>query len=169
MDMSVGKLQEVVKEGTAGLQPSMGLQKSYTQLSTWTTTAIPHLSWINVKKVLGIIISFCKYSTYLFRRWGFFFNWSIINIQYCVSTRKWVSYIILDYILNGACLGVGSLVKNPPAMQETWIWSLGWEDPLEEKWQPTPVFWPRKSHGQRSLSSLTVHGVGHKSQTWLSD
>ena len=24
------------------------------------------------------------------------------------------------------------MVKNPPAMQETWIRSLGWEDPLEE-------------------------------------
>ena len=23
-------------------------------------------------------------------------------------------------------------VKNPPAMQETWVPSLGWEDPLEE-------------------------------------
>ena len=22
--------------------------------------------------------------------------------------------------------------KNPPAVQETWIWYLGWEDPLEE-------------------------------------
>ena len=27
---------------------------------------------------------------------------------------------------------VGQLVKNPPAMQETWVWSLGWEDPLEK-------------------------------------
>ena len=29
----------------------------------------------------------------------------------------------------------GSVVKNPPAMQETqetWVQSLGWEDPLEE-------------------------------------
>ena len=24
-----------------------------------------------------------------------------------------------------------SVVKNLPAMQETWVWSLGWEDPLE--------------------------------------
>ena len=24
------------------------------------------------------------------------------------------------------------LVKNPPAMQETWVQSLGWEDPLEQ-------------------------------------
>ena len=26
----------------------------------------------------------------------------------------------------------GSDVKNPPAVQETWVQSLGWEDPLEE-------------------------------------
>ena len=26
----------------------------------------------------------------------------------------------------------GSVVKNPPAMQDTWVSSLGWEDPLEE-------------------------------------
>ena len=26
----------------------------------------------------------------------------------------------------------GSVVKNPPAMQGTWVQSLGWEDPLEE-------------------------------------
>ena len=25
----------------------------------------------------------------------------------------------------------GSVVKNPPAMQETWVWSLGWKDTLE--------------------------------------
>ena len=24
------------------------------------------------------------------------------------------------------------LVKNPPAMRETWVQSLGWEDPLEK-------------------------------------
>ena len=27
---------------------------------------------------------------------------------------------------------VAQLVKNLPAMQETWVWSLGWEDPLEK-------------------------------------
>ena len=25
------------------------------------------------------------------------------------------------------------LVKNPPVMQETWVQSLGWEDPLEKR------------------------------------
>ena len=28
---------------------------------------------------------------------------------------------------------VAQLVKNPPAMQETWVQSLGWEDPLKGK------------------------------------
>ena len=27
---------------------------------------------------------------------------------------------------------VSQLVKNPPAMQETWVWYLGWEDHLEK-------------------------------------
>ena len=29
-------------------------------------------------------------------------------------------------------MGFPQMVKNPPAMQETWVQSLGWEDPLEE-------------------------------------
>ena len=28
---------------------------------------------------------------------------------------------------------MAEVVKNPPAMQETWVWSLGWEHPLEEE------------------------------------
>ena len=27
---------------------------------------------------------------------------------------------------------VAQSVKNPPAVQDTWVQSLGWEDPLEE-------------------------------------
>ena len=33
--------------------------------------------------------------------------------------------------MQGAFL-IAQLVKNPPAMRETWVGSLGWEDPLEE-------------------------------------
>ena len=28
---------------------------------------------------------------------------------------------------------VAQLIKNPPAMQETWVRSLGWEDPLKKE------------------------------------
>ena len=37
------------------------------------------------------------------------------------------------------------MVKNLPAMRETWIQSLGWEDPLRRAWQPSPVFLPEES------------------------
>ena len=54
---------------------------------------------------------------------------------------------------------------NPPAKQDTQVQSLGGKDPLEK--EPTPIFLPGKSHGQRSLGA-TVHGVV-MSQTRLSD
>ena len=48
---------------------------------------------------------------------------------------------------------MAQMVKNPPAMQETWIQSLGVEDPLEE--EPIPVFLPGESRGQRSLAGYS--------------
>ena len=49
-------------------------------------------------------------------------------------------------------------VKNPPAVWETWVQSSGWEDALEEGMQPTPVFLPGESHGQRSLAGCSPQG-----------
>ena len=46
-----------------------------------------------------------------------------------------------------------------------WVWSLGWEDSLEEGIATTPVFLPGESHRQRSLVS-SIHGVT-KSRTQL--
>ena len=43
----------------------------------------------------------------------------------------------------------------PLEMQETLVSSLGQKDLLEEEMQPTPVFWPGKSHGQRSLAGYS--------------
>ena len=41
------------------------------------------------------------------------------------------------------------MVKNLPAVQETWVQSLSEEDPLEKGMQPTLVLLPRESHGQK--------------------
>ena len=57
---------------------------------------------------------------------------------------------------------VAQLVKNPPAMWETWVQSLDWEDPLE-KGKATHSSIP----AWRILWTI-VHGVA-KSQTQLSD
>ena len=43
---------------------------------------------------------------------------------------------------------MAQLVKNPPAMRETWVRSLGFEEPLEKgPTLPTPVFWSGECHG----------------------
>ena len=59
---------------------------------------------------------------------------------------------------------VAQMVKHLPAMQETWVQSLGWEDPLEEvmathssilAWR---ILWAEEPGGLQSLGS---HGVEH--------
>ena len=50
------------------------------------------------------------------------------------------------------------MVKNLPAMQETQIWSLGWEDPWRRQGLPTPLFLPREFHGWRSLVGYSSWG-----------
>ena len=40
-------------------------------------------------------------------------------------------YLSVPHRLTGAFLVV-QVVKNPPAMRESWVQSLGWEDPLEK-------------------------------------
>ena len=47
------------------------------------------------------------------------------------------------------------MVKNLPALQETWLRSLGQEDPLEKELKPTPVLLPGKSLGQKSLEGYS--------------
>ena len=50
------------------------------------------------------------------------------------------------------------MVKRLPTVQETQVRSLGWEDPLEKKWRPTPVLLPGKSRGWRSLVGYNLWG-----------
>ena len=53
------------------------------------------------------------------------------------------------------------MVKKPPAvkeLQETRGQSLGQEDSWRRRWQPTPVFLPGKSRGQRSLVGYSPWG-----------
>ena len=79
---------------------------------------------------------------------------SLISPPDFLSVNPWNWPAFQDRIPNisGGFPG-GTVVKNPPAMQELLemqVRSLGWEDLWNRKWQPTPVFLPRKSHGQRS-------------------
>ena len=48
------------------------------------------------------------------------------------------------------------MVKNVPSVQESWVQSLGWEDPLENEMEPTPVFLSGECHGQRRLAGYSA-------------
>ena len=54
---------------------------------------------------------------------------------------------------------VAQSVENPPAVRETWVRSLGWEDPLEEGMatHSSVLAW-RSAHGQRSLAGYSPWG-----------
>ena len=52
--------------------------------------------------------------------------------------------ILRDYVKSTALVYVGHCRKHG---FHPWVTKMPWR----RKWQPTPVFLPRKSHGQRSL------------------
>ena len=63
---------------------------------------------------------------------------------------------------------VAQMVKNLSAMHETWVPSLGWEDPLEEGMTPHSSMLAWRFSMDRGAWWATVHG-GSKSWTRLSD
>ena len=46
----------------------------------------------------------------------------------------------------------GAVVKNPPANQEMWVRSLGWEDPMEKEMATHSSILPGKFHRQKKLA-----------------
>ena len=63
---------------------------------------------------------------------------------------------------------MAQMVKNPPAMQETWVLSLGREDSLEEGMATQSSILSWRIPLDRGAWRATVHGVA-KSQMLLSD
>ena len=102
-----------------------------------------------------------------------------INKYHFVETDPWwlrtllMTSLILKTVLSKVenyiyqmllCALVAQSVKDPPAMWETWVWSLGWEDPLEKEmaihssipaWE---IPWTEEPGG---LQSMGLQRVGH--------
>ena len=54
---------------------------------------------------------------------------------------------------------IAQMVKNPPAIQETWVQSLGWEDPLEKGTATHSRILAWGIFMNRGAWWATVHGV----------
>ena len=72
--------------------------------------------------------------------------------------------VVIFYSSTQASL-VAQIVKNLSAMQEMGVRSLGQEDPRRREWQPTPVFLPGESRGQRSLVGYSALGCKESDTT----
>ena len=81
--------------------------------------------------------------------------------RHCWLEEKDVASIYLTFIAKQSLFWaslVTQLVKNPLAMWETWVWSLGWEDPLKKGKATYSSILAWKSHGQRILTGYSPCG-----------
>ena len=76
-------------------------------------------------------------------------------------------YMLFTYSMFGASL-VAQMVKSPPAMWETWVWSLGWKDPLEGGLATDSSIFDWRSAMDRGAWQAIIHEIA-KSQAQLSD
>ena len=110
----------------------------------------------------------------IFNLWYFLFTMGLLG---CNTTESWErSCIWLTYLqvpllkkisftqIQGSIRAflVAQTVKNLPVMQEIQVRCLVGRIPGRKEWQPTAVFLPGKSHGQRSPWG---HRVGHNLAT----
>ena len=58
-------------------------------------------------------------------------------------------------------------VKNLPAKQNTWVWSLGWAIPWNRAWQPIPVFLLGESLWTEEPGGLQFMGLQRVRHDWV--
>ena len=73
-----------------------------------------------------------------------------------------LQYSCLENSMDRGASLTAQLVKNLPGMQETWVRSLGWEDPLEKGMAPHSsilawrISWTEEPDGLQSMGSLSA-------------
>ena len=92
-----------------------------------------------------------------------------LEVTLCTSTGScWLKLVTWHHLTARSGFPVAQLVKNPPAMWETWVQSLGWKDPLEEGMTTRSSILAWRISVDRGARRAIVHGVA-KSQTQLSN
>ena len=100
------------------------------------------ISWLKLHEMLSLGISGWKVH-----------RASLLFLQLCLNLKLFKNRMIFTRVSL-----VVQTVKNPPVVQNTWVPSLGQEDPLEREWLPTPAFLPGEFHEQSSLVGYSPGG-----------
>ena len=74
------------------------------------------------------------------------------NTASLISNRK----LNLAYLLD---MTVGEKSSCNAGDTRAWVIPWVWKIPWRRKWQPTPVFFPGKPHGERSLEGYSPYGL----------
>ena len=85
-------------------------------------------------------------------------DWTRIPCVSCVTGRFFAAAPPWKPMKSSGWARVAQRVKRLPTMRETWVLSLGREDPLEKELATTPVLLPGESHGRRSLVGYSPRG-----------
>ena len=161
MDMSLSKVQELVMDREAWCVAVHGVAKSRTQLSDWTQL-------ITLSGMAGGLHSPLSSSTECSEPWQGHLLWGsscfYITKPYsgwASNTPQWCSWYPQSFC--GKVLAQ-TITNCMQWERETWVWSLGWEDPLEKRTAThfTILAWriPRTEEPGR-LQSMGWQRVGH--------
>ena len=126
----------------------------------------------------------CHFSLRAFKRFSLtltFSNFITVSISSCCSCPVFTDFHTFSSDVTVAdnnntkhtylCRGynrwpeVAQMVKNVPAMQEAWVWILGWEIPWRREQLPSLIFWP----GEFWLGLQFPQAWVTESWTWPSD
>ena len=117
-----------------GRLQSMAVTKSRTRLRAWADMHARDQGGISIKERTVVWAHSCVLlSTGLRPQWDLHRVCWVLDELWHMSCRYQTWSHWWNLTLKSFGFPVTQLVKNPPVIWETWVWSLGWEDPLEKR------------------------------------